>query len=390
MKIDKLGQVRKHLGVWWTFQEDEDGEIYLKADMEDMRKDIISKFEEARGKTVPSYQTPGYTNQLLKKNLGNPLQRTEFQSVLGQLLYYTTKIAPPMVNAVRELSSHMSNPGEEHWNAMARVVGYLKGHGRYEFVLRAPEELRGVHIRDANYATCEETRRSVSGGIETLGGTIVGFTSKKQNVVSLSSAEAELISYVEGCQNARFVQQFLWEILGYEPTAIIFEDNLGCIYLIRNQKTSSRTKHLAVRHLFGRDLYIENKAIPVFVRSEENISDGLTKNQTQQLFVEHEKVLLNGIMPYRREDVKDTIRTELNSTERRTDDSIKSWSRDSNSGQTDRRCDNELTTELTDELTTELTTKLTAELTTNGQTDRRGRLRNDQSERPLPVSRGRG
>ena len=152
-----------------------------------------------------------------------------------------------------------------------------------------------------------------------MGGTIIGFSSKKQNVVSLSSAEAELISYVEGCQNARFTQQFLGEIIGHEPTAVIMEDNLGCIYLVKNQKTSSRTKHLAVRHLFGRDLYIQNKVIPTFVRSEENISDGLTKNQSTQLFVEHEKVLLNGILPYRREDVEEVLRTEQNNTERRTD-----------------------------------------------------------------------
>ena len=350
LKIDRLGQVRKHLGVWWTFHVDSNDDLYLKADMEDMRKEIIDKFEGVTGKPVGSYQTPAMSNQQLRKNLGEPIKRTDYQSILGQLLYYTTKIAPPMSNAVRELSSHMSNPSDEHWKAMERTVGYLKGHGKYEFTLRAPEELRGIHVRDANYATCEETRRSVSGGVETLGGTIVGFSSKKQNVVSLSSAEAELISYVEGCQNARFTQQFLSEIIGYEPTAVIMEDNLGCIYLIKNQKTSSRTKHLAVRHLFGRDLYIANKVIPTFVRSEENISDGLTKNQPAQLFVEHENVLLNGILPYRREDVEEALRIERNNTEReskyssrigsgRTDskrtDSFRINSRESNSTRQD-------------------------------------------------------
>ena len=84
LKIDKLGQVRKHLGVWWTFLEEEDGEIYLKADMEDMRKDIITKFEEIAEQPVSLYQSPGYSNQQLKRNQGDPIKRTEFQSVLGQ------------------------------------------------------------------------------------------------------------------------------------------------------------------------------------------------------------------------------------------------------------------------------------------------------------------
>jgi hypothetical protein len=214
-----------------------------------------------------------------------------------------------MANAVRELSTHMSAPGPQHWKAM--------GNGRYEFTMRAPEELRGIHIRDANYATCEETRRSISGGINTLGGTVIGWSSKKQPIVSLSSAEAELISYTEGCQSARFVQQLLGEILGSEPTAVIFEDNIGCIYLIRNQKTSARTKHMDVRHLFARDFYASGKVLPKFCKSEDNIADGCTKNQPEKLFTEHEKVLLNGILPYRREDVEQEIETEKSNSERR-------------------------------------------------------------------------
>jgi hypothetical protein len=284
-----------------------------------MRLDIIAKFEKAIGGKAKSYQTPGVPGQTLKKNEGTPVMMPEYMSILGQALYYSTKLGPTMANSVRELASHMSNPGDEHWKALGRTVGYLKAHGRYQFELRAPEELRGIHIRDANYATCEETRRSISGGVDTLGGTIVGWSSKKQPVVSLSSAESELISYTEGCQSARFMQQLLGEIIGEEPTAIIFEDNIGCIFLIKNQKTSTRTKHLDVRHLFGRDLYIRNQVLPVFVRSEENISDGMTKNQSEKLFTEHEQVLMNGILPYRREDVEEALRSEESNTERAPD-----------------------------------------------------------------------
>ena len=73
--------------------------------------------------------------------------------------------------------------------------------------------------------------------------------------------------------------------------------------------------------------------LPTFVRSEENISDGLTKNQPVQLFVEHENVLLNGMLPYRREDVEETLELEASNNERRTyQDSVRI-----DSGQKDRR-----------------------------------------------------
>ena len=203
----------------------------------------------------------------------------------------------------------MSMPNEEHWKALGRLVGYLKTQEEWKLILRSPEELRGVHICDANYAQCEESRRSVTGGIDTLGGTILGWQSKKQPIVSLSSCESELISYTERAQNARFIQQLLAELIGTEPTAVIFEDNAGCIYLIRNQKTGSRTKHIAVRYLYGRELFQNGHAVPYFVRSEDNVSDGLTKNQPEKLFSVHHEILMNGHLPFCREDVRAAIKS---------------------------------------------------------------------------------
>jgi hypothetical protein len=40
-------------------------------------------------------------------------------------MYYTTKLAPELSNVARELATHLSNPGKEHWKALERCVGYL-------------------------------------------------------------------------------------------------------------------------------------------------------------------------------------------------------------------------------------------------------------------------
>jgi hypothetical protein len=91
---------------------------------------------------------------------------------------------------------------------------------------------------------------------------LLDYQSKKQQIFTLSSCEAELVSYTKRSQNAIFVQLLLGEILGEEPPSTIFEDNAGCIYLIRNEKTGSRTKQIAVRHLFGKELFSQKKPIP--------------------------------------------------------------------------------------------------------------------------------
>ena len=45
----------------------------------------------------------------------------------------------------------------------------------------------------------------------------------------------------------------------------------------------------------------------------------MTKNQSEKLFTEHEQVLMNGILPYRREDVEEALRSEESNTERAPD-----------------------------------------------------------------------
>jgi hypothetical protein len=144
---------------------------------------------------------------------------------------------------------------EEHWKCIGRVVGYLKSKKTFTLTMRSPEELRCISLCDSNYAQCEETRRSISGGLDTLGGCLLDWLSKKQPIVGLSTTEVELISYTERVQATRFISQLLNELIVEEPTAVILEDNAGCIFLIRNQKTESRTKHIAVRYLYGRQCF---------------------------------------------------------------------------------------------------------------------------------------
>ena len=92
---------------------------------------------------------------------------TEYRSLLGKLSYFQTKIAPILANATRELSSHASNPNKDHWHSMGRLVGFIRQED-IVFTLRSPEEMRGIDMCDANYAQCQDSRRSVGGGLQTV------------------------------------------------------------------------------------------------------------------------------------------------------------------------------------------------------------------------------
>jgi hypothetical protein len=61
-------------------------------------------------------------------------------------------------------------------------------------------------------------------------------------------------------------------------TAWLYNDNLGAIYLSKNQHVGARTKHIDIRAHFIRELQERNIVKMQFERSENLIPDLLNKN----------------------------------------------------------------------------------------------------------------
>jgi hypothetical protein len=80
------------------------------------------------------------------------------------------------------------------------------------------------------------------------------WTSQKQGVVTLSSTGAEYYSLSECAQESIFTQNLLKELTMIKQTATIYEDNLGSIFLTKNQQVSQSTKHIDIRQHYLREL----------------------------------------------------------------------------------------------------------------------------------------
>ena len=88
------------------------------------------------------------------------------------------------------------------------MIGYIKANIRKGRFLRKPTELRIVAHTDLDCANSDE-RKSVTGGVVTLGGSPTYFTSKIQVTVSLSSSEAEYIALGSIAHEVLFQSQIL-------------------------------------------------------------------------------------------------------------------------------------------------------------------------------------
>jgi hypothetical protein len=124
---------------------------------------------------------------------------------------------------------------------------------------------------------------------------ITSWTSKKQQTVSLSRSEAEYQALSECTQETVFTRNLVEELTGQKKPAITYEDNLGTIFLVKNQKVSSRNKHIDIRHHFMRDLQDRKVLDMRFKRSENNSAD---------IHEKHIKQIRNDSLPFWKEDVK--------------------------------------------------------------------------------------
>ena len=60
-------------------------------------------------------------------------------------------------------------------------------------------------------------------------------------------------------------------------------DNVGAIYMVKNQAPGQRTKHVDVRYSFVKDLVEEGTIEVSFVKTENNLDDIFTKNVKESL-----------------------------------------------------------------------------------------------------------
>lgn len=90
--------------------------------------------------------------------------------------------------------SVVSNPKENHVNAVKRILKYLKGTIDYGIIFEANQKRISLCYSDSDYASDPETRRSTSGNVFMLGTSAISWASQRRKCVALSSTEEEFVA----------------------------------------------------------------------------------------------------------------------------------------------------------------------------------------------------
>ncbi|KAH9127907.1 hypothetical protein LEN26_009186 [Aphanomyces euteiches] len=193
----------------------------------------------------------------------------------------------------------------KHQQIAKRVLRYLKGAQDY-CLLYSKSDKEDFTIDpyvDADYANDISTRQSTSGFLLFLNGCLISWKSKLQNIVALSTCEAEYISMSYGPQEALWLKYLLEELqLVIKLPINVYEDNQSTIKMAENPTLQQRTKHSDVRHHFIRDL-VKQRIIKInYCQTNSMLADILTKALPKPKFEEHMPKLVTSIPPSNNEE----------------------------------------------------------------------------------------
>ncbi|XP_073105910.1 secreted RxLR effector protein 161-like [Elaeis guineensis] len=96
------------------------------------------------------------------------------------------------------VSQYMHDPRKRHQEAVYQIIRYLKGCPGRGLMFSRHGYLKIEGYTDADWAGALDDRKSTSGYCIFLGGNLVTWHSKKQNVAARSSAEAEYRALAQG------------------------------------------------------------------------------------------------------------------------------------------------------------------------------------------------
>ena len=159
------------------------------------------------------------------------------------------------------------------------MIRYVKGTSDYRLFYKERElnfELIGYSHSD--FAGDIGDRKSTSSHIFFLGGMVISWSSQKQNIVALSSCEAEYIAATAAACQALWMNRLISELMNNKEMKVkLMVDNQSAITLSKNPVHHNQTKHIDTRYHFIRQC-IDDKKIEIgFIRTEDKLADIFTK-----------------------------------------------------------------------------------------------------------------
>eukprot|EP00963_Diacronema_lutheri_P005720 scaffold450_cov347-Pavlova_lutheri.AAC.1 len=141
-------------------------------------------------------------------------------------------------------------------------------------------------LHDADYGADKLTRKSRTGYLFFLNGSLISWQSKMQKTVSTSTAEAEYQAAAAAVKEALWLKRLINGLnsRGKIHTVNMKCDNQACIKMLNDVKSIQWRKHIDIAHHFVRERIMRREVQFKYCPTTEMLADFLTKPTSVQKF----------------------------------------------------------------------------------------------------------
>ena len=183
------------------------------------------------------------------------------------------------------MSQFLKAPTQHHWSACKRLLRYVSGTRTLGLSFRPTTRFTLEGFSDADWACNVDDRRYTTGYCVFLGGNLVTWSSRKQQVIARSNTESKYRALASVTMELIWIKSLLDELqfpLQHRPIA--WCENLGAHALAHNPIYHSRTKHIEVDVHFIREKILHRALEVCYIPSQEQQAELFTKSLSLSQF----------------------------------------------------------------------------------------------------------
>nr|GEV33358.1 hypothetical protein [Tanacetum cinerariifolium] len=170
---------------------------------------------------------------------------TRYRSMIGVLMYLTSS-RTGIVYATSLCARYRAKPTEKHLKEVKRIFRYLRGTVNMGLWYTKDSGFELTGFSYADYTGCKDTFKSTSGETQFLSEKLMGWSSKKQDCMELSTVEVEYVSLSTCCAQVIWMRTQLTDYGFHFNKILIYCDSKLAIAISCNPVQHSRTKYIAV------------------------------------------------------------------------------------------------------------------------------------------------
>ena len=183
---------------------------------------------------------------------------------------------PDIAFAVSTVAQFSTYPGLIHWEAVKRIYRYLIGTKKLALTFGMGK--RGLEgFTDADGAS-QEHWHAITGYAYILDGGAISWASKKQELVTLSTTEAEYVAATHAAKEGVWLCRLIGEVFHplLHPTPL-YSDNQSTIALTKDGSFHACMKHIDIRYHFIRFAVDNHTFHLIYCPTDSMVADTLTK-----------------------------------------------------------------------------------------------------------------